>query len=94
MRTCIYIEDGVVQLVITPETEWEKKALNTLVPDHPHSIDRLPVAAEMMRGSFYDCRGGWIRQTQFYPHAAQPWDSGDNSLILRVPPNKEHIEIP
>ena len=29
MKTAIYIEDGIVQLVITPETKFEKNALSS-----------------------------------------------------------------
>ena len=29
MKTAIYIEDGAIQLVITPETEFEKNAVST-----------------------------------------------------------------
>ncbi len=49
MKTVIYIEDGIVQLVITPETEFEKNALSTL--------KEKPLDAKMFSGSFYDCRG-------------------------------------
>jgi hypothetical protein len=64
MKTAIYIEDGVVQLVITPENDFEKAALR--------SFEDKPMDAKVFAGSFYDCRGGWIRQTN------------DRSLILRM----------
>ena len=50
MKTAIYIEDGTVQLVITPETDFEKNALSTF---QNHELD-----AKIFSGSFYDCRGG------------------------------------
>ncbi len=42
-----------------------------------------------MTGSFYDCRGGWVRQT-----AVSPFINGteDRSLIIRtkeLPPRKD-----
>lgn len=30
MKTAIYVEDGTVQLVITPESDFEKNALSTM----------------------------------------------------------------
>ena len=50
MKTAIYIEDGVVQLVITPEGEFEKNALK--------SFENKPMEAKVFAGAFYDCRGG------------------------------------
>ena len=69
MKTAIYIEDGVVQLVITPETEFEKNALT--------SFKKNDLDAKIYSGSFYDCRGGWSRNSIGSP-------SNDNSLMLRV----------
>jgi hypothetical protein len=77
MKTAIYIEDGTVQLVITPETEFEKNALSTM---RDKAID-----AKLFDGSFYDCQGGWIRQTARINHGQ--YDNGhanDESLIIRV----------
>lgn len=54
MKTAIYIEDGVVQLVITPESEFEMNAVK--------SFQDKPLDIEVFDGSFYDCRGGWTRQ--------------------------------
>jgi hypothetical protein len=77
MKTAIYIEDGTVQLVVTPETAFEKNALSTLQENK--------IEAKLFSGAFYDCRGGWIRQTahqtsgQFHSS-----DAEDHSLILRV----------
>ncbi len=66
MKTAIYIEDGTVQLVLTPENEFEKNALR--------SFEDKPTKAEIKSGSFYQCQGGWIRQSA----------SDDRSLILRT----------
>jgi hypothetical protein len=79
MKTAIYIEDGTVQLVITPETEFEKNALS--------SFEARPLEAKIFSGSFYDCRGGWVRQQVFIPnqeHYLGVIDDSDRSLILRV----------
>lgn len=53
MKTAIYIEDGVVQLVLTPQNEFESNALG--------SFEKKPLAATIMTGSFYHTRGGWDR---------------------------------
>lgn len=79
MKTAIYIEEGVVQLVITPESEFEKNALK--------SFEGKPMDAKVFVGAFYDCRGGWSRQKAYYNHAAHygaRLDSEDRSLILRM----------
>lgn len=77
MKTAIYIEDGVVQLVITPESEFEKNALSTFT--------EKPLGAEIFAGSFYDCRGGWVRQNDYNPtHYMGSRKNEDKSLIIRI----------
>jgi hypothetical protein len=76
MKTAIYIEDGVVQLVITPENKFEKNAVSMF-------LDK-PLQVQIFDGSFYDCRGGWIRQTKHYPSHFSANDNEDRSLILRI----------
>ena len=53
MKTAIYIEDGRTQLVLTPDTEWEKTVL---------SVFRDQMDVKIYRGEFYKCAGGWERQ--------------------------------
>ena len=86
MKTAIYIEDGVVQLVITPSTEFEKNALSSMRDN--------PLDVEIFEGSFYDCRGGWIRQTNYYGNRVyHSGGSGDDeSLILTIRDKKEEEE--
>lgn len=78
MKTAIYIEDGVVQLVITPESAFEKNALS--------QFTGKGLQARLFSGSFYDCRGGWVRQKAYYPRYeyGMPKNDDDNSLILRI----------
>ncbi len=77
MKTAIYIEDGTVQLVLTPESEYEKGALKT--------FENKPLNAQIFVGSFYDCRGGWVRQKHFSRQNFNPMlDTDDRSLILRM----------
>lgn len=76
MKTAIYIEDGVVQLVITPESEFEKNALS--------SFNKKDLQAKIFSGSFYDCRGGWVRQTEQYIGMHDVSQNEDKSLIIRI----------
>ena len=62
MKTAIYIEDRIVQLVVTPESEFEKNALT--------SFENKPLEVKIFSGTFYDCRGGWTRQTEQIPLSA------------------------
>lgn len=55
MRTAIYIEEGVTQLVLTPESDWERSALADV---HKSGTEGISIHS----GSFYTCHGGWYRQ--------------------------------
>ena len=83
MKTAIYIEDGVVQLVITPESEFEKSALR--------SFENKPMDAKVFAGTFYDCRGGWIRQSNYIgSNMFAGSENNDRSLILRMETTNEN----
>ena len=82
MKTAIYIEDGTVQLVITPETDFEKNALSTF---QNHELD-----AKIFSGSFYDCRGGQVRQTGYYHRGYEGNDNNDQSLITTIKTNEDN----
>jgi len=56
MKTAIYIEDGIVQLVLTPDSEFERNAVSTFA--------NKPFDAVFREGSFYTCAGGWIRHNE------------------------------
>jgi hypothetical protein len=58
MRTVILIEDGRLQLVLTPETEHEKAALKT--------IEGRKADVSILAGEFYACSGGWTRQSHSF----------------------------
>ena len=62
MRIALYIEDGLEQIVLTPESEAERGILGKL---HDGSRE-----LSIKRGSFYACQGGWTR------HARQSFTSG------------------
>lgn len=77
MKTAIYIEDGVVQLVITPESDFEKSALAAFNKDG--------ASFKFMRGQFYPCQGGWIRHAEQYHSYGYPHENKrDDSLIIRM----------
>ena len=57
MRLALYVEDETTQVVITPESDWEKAALSKIPEDGSYHLHR---------GSFYHCRGGWVRQESGY----------------------------
>lgn len=52
MKTAIYIENDVVQVVLTGENEWEKKALDLI---------KNSATVTTHKGQFYECMGGWYR---------------------------------
>jgi hypothetical protein len=55
MKIALYVEDGRTQIVLTPQTPAEKAVLDNVKPGAELSVKR---------GSFYECRGGWVRQSQ------------------------------
>jgi hypothetical protein len=77
MKIALYIEDGVEQIVLTPQGSTEKAILAKL---HDGSRDM-----KLYRGSFYSCRGGWMRW-QDPPPTGQFHRNGiendDNSTIM------------
>ena len=79
MKTAIYIEDGVVQLVLTPEGEFEVNALSSFIGSE--------LSVKIFSGTFYDCRGGWTRQTEINNNPMMIYSdqrARDSSIILRV----------
>ena len=76
MKTAIYIEDGVVQLVLTPESDFEKNAIKSFESDE--------LETKIFSGAFYDCRGGWVRQNAYYQNHYNQDANDDRSIILRT----------
>lgn len=54
MKTAIYIEDGVTQIVLTPETRLEKDVFV--------KIDEGTQQISIKKGSFYENLSGWVRR--------------------------------
>ena len=59
MKTNIYIEDGVTQIILTPETDFEKNILR--------DFDISNSKTSLFKGNFYDCQGGWVRRSEHTP---------------------------
>ena len=74
MKTAIYIEDGTIQLIITPTKDFEKNALST--------FEDRELEVKIFSGSFYDCRGGWVRQSGQSTSCISRID--DKSIILTI----------
>lgn len=53
MKIALYIEDGLEQIVLTPESDTEKGILGKM---HDGSRD-----LDIKKGSFFSCQGGWTR---------------------------------
>lgn len=56
MKIALYIEDGLEQIVLTPESDTERAIVGKL---HDGSRE-----LSIKQGSFYECRGGWVRQSE------------------------------
>jgi hypothetical protein len=53
MQTYIFVENGTTQIVLTPETDFEKH----IVEDFDFSKSII----NTFKGNFADCQGGWTR---------------------------------
>lgn len=74
MKIALYIEDGLEQIVLTPDSPSETALLGKL-----HDGTR---ELSVYRGSFYECAGGWVR------HAKK--DDSSTMIVLRPkPPARE-----
>ena len=71
MKIALYIENGLEQIVLTPETDTEKGILRKL-----HEDDRT---MEICVGSFYVCEGGWVR---FEHHVGKATDDQSTMIVL------------
>jgi hypothetical protein len=71
MKIALYIENGLEQIVLTPESDTEKGIVGKL---HDGSRE-LSIKA----GSFYECQGGWVRQSP---------DDKSTIIVLRAPSNQ------
>lgn len=75
MKIALYIEDGLEQIVLTPESDTEKSILGKL-HDGTRSLD-------IKKGEFYACQGGWTR------HGLSQSSDASTMIILRQVKEKE-----
>lgn len=78
MKTAIYIDEGVTQLVLTPDNEWEKELIGKIAK----AGDRHQVL--FYEGSFYACNGGWTRHVRMYQPGLHDLDKEPKSLIIKI----------
>ncbi len=84
MKIAIYIEDGLEQIVLTPQSKTEESLLGRL---HDQSRE-----FELKRGSFYECRGGWTRFAPWERGGMFTGDGDDQSTII-VLRKKQRVEV-
>jgi hypothetical protein len=80
MKTVVLIEDGRLQLVLTPETKHEKGALKLIE-------DRKP-QVRILAGEYYACAGGWTRESASFGRSTET-----RSLIVVVDGDAQADEI-
>jgi hypothetical protein len=80
MKIALYIEDGLEQIVLTPESDTEKSILGKL-----HDGTR---ELSIKRGAFYGCQGGWVRQPKQYQNLYSVSDDEDTSTMIVL----RHVE--
>jgi hypothetical protein len=80
MKIALYIEDGLEQIVLTPESDTEKGILGKL---HDGSRE-----LGIHKGAFFNCRGGWTRYTPFQTHFDYGYTAsdGDESTMIVLRP--------
>ena len=80
MKIALYIEDGLEQIVLTPETETEKGIVRKMHDDHR--------TMSVYRGEFYPCQGGWTRHARQSPSYIGQGQSKDDSTIIVLTPKE------
>ena len=75
MKIALYMEDGLEQIVLTPENETEEGILGKV---HDDSREM-----SIKRGEFYGCQGGWTRWKKKYTQSPYYSDEpNDESTII------------
>jgi len=73
MEITLVSKNQVNQIVLTPESEYEKNILKL--------IDNSNIQTTLRTGNFSQCQGGWIRE---YPHSDHEY-----SLMIVLKPKTE-----
>lgn len=77
MKIALYIEDGIEQIMLTPQSQAERDIL-----DKMSSGNRT---MKIYRGEFYHCKGGWHRWGE-PPSAQFVTETRDLSTIIVLTP--------
>lgn len=98
MKIALYIEDGLEQIVLTPESDTEKGILGMM---HDGSRD-----LDIKKGSFFSCRGGWMRHgihTENFAYARSDENDESTMIIMKqkskgtgepsLPPGEQYIKL-
>ncbi len=72
MKIALYIDSGLEQIVLTPQTDTEHALLKRL---HDGTRD-----FSIHRGGFYECSGGWVR------HGEEEYQS--TLIVMRPQPDR------
>jgi hypothetical protein len=78
MKIALYIEDGLEQIVLTPESKTEEGILGKL-SDGSRELS-------IKTGSFYACQGGWTRYRphwETYAYGGNQSDDKSTMIVLR-----------
>lgn len=75
MKTAVYIEEGMMQLVLTPDNQWEKDVIA--------AFSEKPTEVQFFKGRFYACQGGWTRHRDIY-EGGYGSKNPPESLILKA----------
>ena len=92
MKAAIFIFDNIQQVVLTPESDLDKRVLELIEKG----------TTGTMRGSVYTCRGGWVRfeqarrQSKMYGAWLEepPTLEDGQSLIVRIGEPEKKPEDP
>lgn len=84
MKIALYIEDGLEQIVLTPETKTEEGIVGKLHDDNRE--------LSIKRGSFYPCKGGWTRHREQYQSLYGEAEDDDSTILVLTPPGLKESE--
>lgn len=79
MKIALYIEDGLEQIVLTPESDTEERILGKL-SDGSRELS-------IKRGSFFKVQGGWVRHATAYNsiYGGRREDDESTMIVLTKP---------
>lgn len=90
MKIALYIEDGLEQIVLTPDSSTEAAILGKL-----HDGSRT---LSITRGKFYECRGGWVTQGALGSHlpyvSTGSREDESTMIVLREGRKDNHAKTP